>query len=499
MEREPLGVIEDEPSATKTSGRQWFKAAVLLGVGGVVGLLVAYWYMVKCTGEWHGTTLESEQAADLGKTKQKLKEDIAYMQQLGPRNSENDKAYAQLQACADWISTRWRNQGYTVRTQQFFVDGRPYRNLEIEIPGAIAPEEIVLISAQYDTLPGSPGANNNASGAAALFQVSEFLRGRHPARTVRLVEFANEEDPFFGTPKMGSYVYAASCRERGDKICGMLSLDSIGIYKHTPGSQKLPWPFSMFYPDRGDFLGFIGNLPSRQCVKVATKGFQKATSFAVAGGLAPAWVPGVTWSDHSSFWKFGYPGVQVTDTGAYRASSHTTGEDTLDKIDFDSLARVSLGICGAALELADKQNEPGWDGLPGQWLLLNATVVMLTGLLVGWPMRLALIHSKPEKAYHAWRVAHATLITYALAMFAVALTLPQLVVDRFSVWLIVWSLVAAGYAFVFAMTAGAWTGLRGLAPKPWGLNTIFFTAHAVGAIGSTTGFVLVLRGAWSAL
>ncbi len=468
-------------------------------LAGLAVLLFAFWYLVKCDGRWHGATLESKHAVDLATAKAGLREDVAYLQELGPRNSENDKAYAQLETCAGWISRQWQSQGYTVRTQQFVVNGKSYANLEIEIRGETAPGEIILISAQYDTLPGSPGANNNASGVAALFRVSEFLRGRHLDRTVRLVEFTNEEDPFFGTDQMGSYVYASACRERGDNICGMLSLDSIGVYKHAAGSQNLPWPFSLFYPNRGDFLGFIGNLPSRQCVKVATRGFRKATSFPLAAGLAPAWVPGASWSDHSSFWKFGYPGVQVTDTGAYRSPFHTTPEDTLDKLDFDALARVSLGIYGATLELANKQTEPGSDKLAGNWLLFNGAIVMLAGLAVGWPMRQAVVTNKPSDVYRAWRVAHATLITQSLAMFAVALALPQLFLDQTSVWIVVWSLVAGGYAFIVAMSAGAWTGLRALAPKPWGLNTLLFVSHAVGAVGSLTGVVLVLRGAWAAL
>ena len=473
-------------------------ALLLLFVGGAL-LVFAFWYLVKCDGGWQGVPLEAEGTVDLAKVKQAMQGDVAYMQSLGPRNSENDTTYMQLQTCAEWIQKRWQTQGYTVRRQEYTLKGKSYANLEIEIPGTAAPSEIVLISAQYDTLPGSPGANNNASGVAALFRLSELLRGQHLDRTVRLVEFVNEEDPFFGTEQMGSYVYAKACRERGDDIRAMLSLDSIGIYKHTPGSQKLPWPFSLFYPGRGDFLAFIANLPSRQCVKVTTRGFRKATSFPLAAGLAPAWVPGASWSDHSSFWKFGYPGVQVTDTGAFRSPFHTTKDDTLDKLDFDALAHVALGIYGATLELANKQNHPGSQTLPTRWLVFNGAVVLFIGLLVGWPMRQAIVSNKPGSVYRAWRVAHATFITQSLVMFAVALILPRLALSQKCAWTTVWSLVASGYGFVFAMTVGAWSGLRALSPKPWGVNTLLFTGHAIGAVGSLLGIGLVLWGALFAL
>jgi hypothetical protein len=487
------------PPDTKRPRRLRLKLTLsLLGAGAGI-LWFGGWYLTRCEGRWQGVPLEAQARVNLEGVKQALRADVAYVQALGPRNSESDKDYAQLQACAEWIGKQWQHQGYTVRRQEYVVKGRGYTNLEVEIPGTTKPTEIVIISAQYDTLPGSPGANNNASGMAALFRVSEMLQGQRLERTLRLVEFVNEEDPFFGTEQMGSYVYAKACRERGDDICAMLSLDSIGIYKHEAGSQKLPWPFSQFYPDRGDFLAFIGNLPSRECVKATTRGFRQGTSLPLAAGLAPAWVPGASWSDHSSFWKFGYPGVQVTDTGGFRSAFHTTSQDTLEKLDFDALARVSLGIYGAALELGSAQSQPGSRQLPSHWLVLNGAVVLLIGLLAGWPMRQAIVGNKPGSVYRGWRVAHATFIAQALVMFAIGLALPQLKLEPGNVWVMVWGLVAGGYGFVFAMTIGAWTGLRALSPKPWGLNTLLFAGHVLGAAGSLMAGCLVVRGAFLAL
>ncbi len=494
--------METDPDRRNDVTRPRFprlKLALFLCVAGWGVLVFAWWYLVKCDGRWRGVPLDATAEVDLSTVQERLRADVAYLQSLGPRNSENDTAYARLQTCAGWIARTWQAQGYAVRAQEFTVAGKAYTNLQVETPGRTAPGEIVVVSAQYDSLPGSPGANNNASGVAVLFRLSEWLKQQRPDRTVRLVEFVNEEDPFFGTEQMGSYVYAKACRDRGDDIRAMLSLDSLGIFKHTPGSQRLPWPFSLVYPDRGDFLAFIGNLASRRCVTVATRGFRKGTSLPLAAGLAPAWVPGASWSDHSSFWKFGYPGVQVTDTGGFRSASHTSSADTLDKIDFEALARVAVGICGATLELASQPNEPGSQDLPGRWLLFNGLVVMFAGLIVGWPMRRAIVGHQPAGVCRAWRVAHVTFITQGLLMIAVALALRSLALERTGVWVAVWSLVVGGYGFVFAMTVGAWSGLRALSPKPWGLNTLLFAGHAAGALGSLVGVGLALRGALLAL
>lgn len=488
--------LQTQISTTRRSVIKFLVAFCVLVLG---ALGSAYWYFIRCDGRWHGVPFELRGTADLQALEVRLRTDIAFLQSLGPRHIANEIAYLQLMRCADWIEQEWQTQGYRVQRHEFTVNEKTCANLEIEIPGTSAGSEIVVISAQYDTLPDSPGANNNGSGVAVLLRLSELLKHQRPDRTVRLVQFVNEEDPFFGTDQMGSYVYAKACHGRGDNICAMLSLDSIGIYKHTPGSQRLPWPFSLFYPDRGDFLAFIGNLSSRQCVKVATRGFRKGSSFPIAAGLAPEWVKGVTWSDHASFWKFGYPGVQVTDTGAFRSASHTTREDTMDKIDFGSLARITHGLYGAIMELSSKRNDLSFQNQPSHWLLFNGAVVLLAGILVGFPLWRVIEQDGAGSTYHAWRVAHATLIAQGLWMLAIAVGLCRLALSNSAIWIVVWSMVAAGYGFVFAMTLGAWTRRRGLSPKPWGINTLLFAGHAVGVVGSLVAAVLILYGALHAI
>ena len=328
---------------------------LLLAILFVAFLFFSYWYMMECEGNWRGESLETKMKMELIEIKKNMESDIEYLQKLGPRNSENDESYKQLRQCEDWIRQKWESQGYVVKKYTYSVKGKEYSNLEIEIKGRITPAEIIIISAQYDTLPDSPGANNNGSGVAILFQLSQLLRKHTPDRTLRLLNFVNEEDPFFGTEMMGSYQYAKRSHQLREDIKVMLSLDALGVYKNEPNSQRLPFPFSLFYPDRGNFLAFIGNFPSRKYMVEVSKGFKKGSSFPIEVGVAPEWAEGAAWSDHSSFWKFGYPGIMVTDTGGFRSPYHTTKEDTMEKLNFEAMSRIVIGMYACAVHLTSLQ------------------------------------------------------------------------------------------------------------------------------------------------
>jgi hypothetical protein len=130
--------------------------------------------------------------------------------------------------------------------------------------------------------------------------------------------------------------------------------------------------------------------------------------------------------------------------------------------------------------------------LPTSYLLFNGSIVIMVGLLLGFPLRSAIIKDKGDM--NAWRVAHSVLVMDGLLMLVVGLTLPHLSLDRLVLWILVWSLVAAGYAFLVAFTVGAWKGIRGLTMRPFGLNTILFAAHVIGAFGSLVGIAIAMFG-----
>jgi Zn-dependent M28 family amino/carboxypeptidase len=222
-------------------------------------------------------------------------------------------------------------------TQEFTSGGRKVRNIETGSGD-------LVVGAHYDTVPGSPGADDNASGVAVLIELAR----RVPAG-VRFVAFANEEAPYFLGPEMGSFVYA---RERGAQVRAMFSLEMLGYYSDAPGSQNYPAPLGMFYPDRGDFIAFVGDLGARSLVRRSIESFRKHAKFPSEGLAAPAFLPGIAWSDHWSFRKHGYPAVMITDTAFYRYPHYHRASDTPDKLDYERMARVTLGLAEMLHEFA---------------------------------------------------------------------------------------------------------------------------------------------------
>ncbi len=246
------------------------------------------------------------------------------------------------------------DMGYTVQQQEFRSYEVTSVNLEVEIPGHLYPEEIIVVGAHYDTVSNCPGANDNGSGVAALLELARLLDDSSPQRTVRLVAFANEEPPFFFSNTMGSAFYAARCRDRKEKIVGMLALETIGYYSDEPGSQHYPFPFSMFYPDTANFIGFVGNIRSRQLVRQTIEAFRNHARFPSEGLAAPSFITGVGWSDHLSFWRKGYPAIMVTDTAFFRYASYHTSADTAEKLNYKRMARIVIGLVPTILELANQ-------------------------------------------------------------------------------------------------------------------------------------------------
>jgi hypothetical protein len=267
---------------------------------------------------------------------------------IGERNLSHPRA---LEAAAGYIEESLAAAGLRARAEPFTVSGHPVRNVVAEVTGR-APAEIVVVGAHYDTVPGCPGADDNATGVAALIEIARACAGRPLGRTVRLVGFVNEEPPFFQTDAMGSLRHARAARDRREQVVAMISLESIGIYDDTAGSQEYPFPLASFYPDRGDFLAFVANRRSAPLVRRAIASFRRHTAFPSEGLAAPEWLPGVGWSDQWAFWQAGYQAVMVTDTAPFRYAHYHRPSDTAERIDGERLARVVAGLGRVALELA---------------------------------------------------------------------------------------------------------------------------------------------------
>lgn len=268
---------------------------------------------------------------------------------IGERNLGRPEA---LEAAARYVEGVLRVQGYDPGKQEYETCGFTVRNIVAEVPGAALAGEVLVVGAHYDSAPGTPGADDNATGVAGLLEIARLLAGRRWERTLRFVAFVNEEPPFFQTDGMGSRVYARSCRARGERVAAMLCLETIGYYSAVEGSQAYPFLFRWFYPSRGDFLALVGDLRSRSLVREGVRYFREVAGFPSEGAALPRWLPVAGLSDHWSFWKEGYRAVLATDTAPFRYPHYHGIEDTPDKVDYVRLTRVVGGLAGWVTTLA---------------------------------------------------------------------------------------------------------------------------------------------------
>jgi len=251
-----------------------------------------------------------------------------------------------LDRCADYIARQFEEAGAAVEAQPFTVAGKPYRN----VIGRFAPDARprVVVGAHYDACGEQPGADDNASGIAALIELAGLVGRFAPTCAVDLVAYTLEEPPFFRSPQMGSAVHAKGIA--GDKAAckGVIVLEMVGYFSDERGSQGYPTPiFHLMYPSRGNFIGVVGRWDQGAWIKTVKVGMKGATDLPVYSVRAPAVVPGVALSDHMSYWPYGINALMVTDTAFYRNKAYHTAGDTPESLDYDRMAKVVVAVFGA--------------------------------------------------------------------------------------------------------------------------------------------------------
>jgi hypothetical protein len=328
--------------------------ALLIVVAAVTG---AVWYMIGVPGTPHRGPLPPLTAEEQALAPM-LKRHVAAI----ASREHNVTQYDELEKSARYIETTLEAYGYAVNRQAFDADDfrsggtRSVRNIEvvIEPPEPGPATETLVVGAHYDSAIGAPGANDNGSGVAAVIELARLLadlRGKTPRR-IRLVAFVNEEMPYFRTQEMGSWQSAAALAARKERVVGMYSLETIGWFASEPGSQRYPFPFGLLFPDRGDFLAFVGMLDARPLLRASVRSFRAHTQFPTIGGVAPGFIPGIDFSDHWAFAEHGFPAIMLTDTAPYRYPHYHTFRDTPDKVDAEKLARIVKGVERMIRELA---------------------------------------------------------------------------------------------------------------------------------------------------
>ena len=318
-----------------------------------LALVAAYFMMIRMPGSSYRGPLtplsdtERESARFLREHVDKL------AGSAGSRSTFNPRGMA---SAARHIIAVMDQLGYPMPREIPVERGSPVPNLEYSIAGTDLATEIVVVGAHLDAFQGTPGADDNASGCAALLQLARALAGTPQRRTIKLVFFVNEEPPAFWTKDMGSWVYTKQCRTNGDDIVAMLSLESLGYYSDQPNSQKYPPGLGWLFPNQGNFVAVVGNVSSRSLVRRVVATFRETTAFPAEGAALPGFLPGVGWSDHWSFWQEGYPAVMLTDTAIFRNPHYHRATDTPDTLDFDRMARVVLGIERVVRSLANSSS-----------------------------------------------------------------------------------------------------------------------------------------------
>ena len=318
-------------------------------------LFAAAWFVACMPGRsYQGTPDRGAETAALATA---LRAHVVQLAEvIGERNVDRRE---ELDRAAAYIGAAFGALGCEVETQRFEVGDTSVDNLECELRGASVPEESIVVGAHYDSVEGSLGANDNASGVAALLEVARQLSQSPRARTLRFVAFVNEEPPFFQTPEMGSVVYAEKVSRESGHVVAMLSLETIGFYSDAPGSQNYPPLLHLFYPDRGDFVAFVANPASRSLVRQVIRSFRDSGAAIPSEAIAaPGFIEGVGWSDHWSFWQHGIPAIMVTDTALFRYREYHTSQDTPDKLDYVRMASVVDGVVAAVRDLADGPSHP---------------------------------------------------------------------------------------------------------------------------------------------
>jgi Zn-dependent M28 family amino/carboxypeptidase len=213
---------------------------------------------------------------------------------------------------------------------------------------------LVVVAAHYDTIPTSPGADDNASAVAALLEVARWFDANRPKpeqcrARLQLVAYDLEEAGLVGS--------TAHCQEiqlSGQSLRGMISLEMLGYTDSRPGSQQLPVHLRGLYPDVGDFIGVVGNEASAPLLGTVAAALRTVPGLPVEHLVVPGTgtqLPETRLSDHSSFWDRGYPAVMITDTSFYRNPNYHRPSDTAATLDFAFLARVTLGLCEAVRRL----------------------------------------------------------------------------------------------------------------------------------------------------
>jgi Zn-dependent M28 family amino/carboxypeptidase len=262
-----------------------------------------------------------------------------------------------LDTAATFIEKTLNGDSILATEQTFEVDGKRYKNIVCSFGPSEA--EHVVVGAHYDVCGAQAGADDNASGVAGLLEIARFLKANQPVlrQRVDLVFYTLEEPPYFRTRNMGSAVHARSLKEKKTPVKCMICLEMIGYFSDKAGSQEYPFGLlGWFYPSAGNYITVVGKTGQGALVRKIKKGMASATTLDIRSINAPAFIPGLDFSDHLNYWAEGYQAVMITNTAFYRNKNYHESGDVPSTLDYHRMAQVVQGVCAAILGLNETDN-----------------------------------------------------------------------------------------------------------------------------------------------
>lgn len=253
-----------------------------------------------------------------------------------------------LKAAEAYVTEQWRSWRLAVSFDELSYTGERFVNL-IARPMKSPRSPRLIIGAHLDTVPGTPGADDNASGVAVMLEVSRIIAGASPPLPVEFVAFALEE-----LGMVGSRHYAAAIQRQRDEVLGMLSLEMVG-FTESEGLQHYPWFLRGRYPSIGNYVGLAANSQSKRFLEAVAAACLTVSGLPVETMLIPrnGWLlPESRLSDHAPFWDRGYPALLVTDTAFFRNPHYHQPSDTVETLDLGFMEKVTQGVVAAIAALA---------------------------------------------------------------------------------------------------------------------------------------------------
>ena len=239
-----------------------------------------------------------------------------------------------------YLVRQFTSAGLSVRLDEFSCMGMTTVNVIARCPASRdAPR--LIVGAHFDTVPNTPGADDNASGVAAMLEAARLTAAHVPEAPVEFVGFNLEE---WGM--VGSGHYAARLARERAPLLGMLSLEMVG-FTESQGTQRYPPVLKRFYPAVGNFIGLVANRRSKPLLHTAERAMRSVPDLPVETVVLPAngWlVPESRLSDHSPFWDAGYQALLVTDTAFLRNPHYHQPTDTVETLDLAFLEKVCQGL-----------------------------------------------------------------------------------------------------------------------------------------------------------